>query len=220
MKRYLLLLLYTQLFFSQKTYVFDYAIEFDTKIQLQNNDSTSVVLINSSNNHFNLFLFEKNSINYGLQFTDRNGISILTTIKKERLKNDSITISNCNDLLGYSNPFKYQVKNYEFENLKDTLINDTLFYHCVLKSNRSIQYQKRKNIHSLHYIIDKETPLYLPYLHLATAYEEWKKEKNIPNGKLKMMYYVNTENEITQKFIVKKYIKVDKKLIIPKECTY
>ena len=217
MKKTLFFLFLSQIIFAQKTYNFDYVLEYKTT----KNDSIKVdlsYLINSKNNDFLLEIKSLDSTNYKINFTDRTSLFTYATLNKNAFDTAEKINVSCDVIFKFLNPFKYQTKNYDYFNLKDTLINDTLFFHCELKSNRSLKYQKRKNIHSLHLIIDKKSADFLPFLYQITSYEEWKKEKNIPNGKLQMLYYVNWENKITDKWILNKIIPIEKKLIIEKGC--
>ena len=125
--------------------------------------------------------------------------------------------NNCDNVHKYSpeNP----KKNFDFKNLKDTIINDTTYYHYELRCNKSLKYQKRRKILACNYIINKNQSLILPYLNNSTSYEKWKVSRNIPNGFPKMIYYSNLEGKVVTTYSIN-ILKIDKYFTIPKECDY
>lgn len=210
-------LTFLQISFGQKKYHFDYALEFDQKLNFDGKDSVNVFLINSKENSYRLFLMEKES-DYKFVMIDYKGNHFNGLLQNQTfIKAETINIE-CNTVGKYNNLYKDKVKNYFFENLNDTIINDVSYYHYAIKSNKSIKYQKRKKIVTYHYIIDKNSPDFLPFFYKVTPYNEWLKEKNVPNGKPFMIYYVNLEGEITFKMKLKNIVKIDKYFTIPEEC--
>jgi hypothetical protein len=142
-----------------------------------------------------------------------------TVNRKILLETKLITI-NC-IAISYNSeyPFKHKVKEYYFENLKDTIIDEVSYYHYVIKSNKPLKYQKRKNIAQSHFVVDKNSPSFLPFFKHPTIYEEWKTDmKAIPNGIIKIKYNTNWENKITDKWVLEKITPIEKELIIPEDC--
>jgi len=178
--------------------------------------------VNSNNNDFFIeFTNYKDSTHVDFRMIDRDKeISVRSKANKEFSFKSEVVNIDCNDVIKSGNPNKHKIKEYDFVNYNDTLINDTLYYHYAVKSNKSLSYIKRKKIVEYHYIVSKESPNFLPFLTDSTPYEEWKSEKNIPNGFLKMMYYFNSDKKVVFRFELKSLIKIDKKLIIPKDCNY
>lgn len=215
--------LLVQLCYSQKNYDFDYILNFDKSISIKKNkekDSAKTFLVNSSKNGYMMVLNNLDSSIYGILFIDNDGILINSTINKNSLNTAEKITTDCKNVKPFSNPFKFQVDNYEFVNLTDTIINNTSYYHYCIKSTRSLKYQKRKKIVTIHYIVDKNSPDFLPFLTLSTCYEEWKKERNIPNGSPFIIYHVNVKGAIMFKMQLKSLVKINKNLAVPEECDY
>lgn len=207
---------------AQKKYHFDTILEFEKTINSSEgkNDSTSIYFINSKNNSYVLSLIEKDSLNLSLNLKDHEGL-LVTSLVNKKLLYEAETISNtCESVLRYSNTYKYQTKNYYFENLRDTVVKDVSYKHYVIRSNRSFNIQEKKQILKYHYIVKKEDSSHLPFLIHPTPYEEWKQEKNIPNGQLYMFYCENLKGEISNKLTLKNSRKTDKYFTIPEECDY
>ncbi len=205
--------------FSQDTCFFDYALVYD--ISFSNKKFDKIYYVNSNNNNFYADLtYYKDSTNLNFNLIDRKK-EILSKSKANQelfFKAEVIKI-NCSSLLKSSNPYKYKTNEYNFVNFKDTLINDTLYYHYAIKSNKGLKYIKRKKIAEYHYIVTKDSPNFLPLLEHPTSYEEWKVERNIPNGVMKSFYMVNSKGELTYKAELKSFLNQTKKMVIPDDCT-
>lgn len=223
MKKILFFLFLSQIIFAQKTYIFDYKLEYKNKIDSTKLISNPTYFINSKANNYNILTYKKDSLNIGFHFGDMNGNKqprvISDVNEKEFIKTKSISVT-CEALLYTGEyPFKNKVKDYYFENLKDTIINDESYYHYVIKSNRPLKYQKRKNIAQTHFIVDKNSSSFLPFINHSIIYEEWKTDiKAIPNGIIKIKYNTNCENKITDKWILEKITPIEKELVIPENC--
>lgn len=79
---------------------------------------------------------------------------------------------------------------------------------------------KEKKIATIHFIITKSNPEFIPLLFHPTVYEKWKVTKGIPNGILKMIYYNDYSEKISGKMTLVAVVKMDKYLTIPEECDY
>ena len=203
--------------FSQKEYNFDYGLIYNLKSKNGKNYSETY-LVNSKKNNYYLYIHDGDSINSALHFYDYDGLVVNGNLTNSKAYNTSSYIINCNDVLPFKNPFKYQIDNYEFKNLNDTIINDTSYYHYKIISLKSIKFQKRKKIETTHYIVDKSLTNFIPFLWHSTLFEVWKHKKNIPNGYPKIIYRENFEGKITIVVTLSSLNKTDRKLIIPKEC--
>lgn len=224
MKNFLvcLFLLVIQLAYSQKKYHLDFALEFDVKINTHKSkkDSTWFYMINSKANNFILFVNEKNEKNYNLVFSDREGLFVNSLVEKDLFFKAETINNECESVRKSTNPHKFQVDNYEFINLKDTLINNVSYFHYIIKTNRGLKYQKKKKIVTIHFIVDKNSPDFSPFLLEPTCYEEWKKERNIPNGKPFIIFHENFKGKITFKMQLKNAVKIDRFFTVPDECDY
>lgn len=223
MKKILLILILSQTFYAQKTYKFDYMLEYKNEIDLTKLISNPTYFINSKVNNYHILTYKKDSLNIGFHFGDMDGKKqprVFTDVKESSFNNTKSISVSC-EAISYNGeyPFKNKVKDYYFENLKDTIIDNISYYHYAIKCNRSVKYQKKKNIHQFHYIVDKNSSSFLPFLNFPTAYEEWKTDKKIiPNGILKIKFYSNWENKITDKWVLDKITAIEKEIVIPENC--
>lgn len=211
------------LFFSklaaQKVYDFDYLLEYDKKISLfkSEKDSVNSYLINSKDNSFLLMYgFSNDSCIFHL--TDRNGFFVRGKYLKMNFENFKIKTYDCKNVSKFRNIYKDKVKEYYFENYKDTIIDGKEYYHYAIKSNKELKYQTKRKIVSYHYIVEKESPNFLPFLFHSTPYNEWNKERNIPNGIPFIIYYQDVNGKIIFQMNLVKEQKVKKLFVIPKEC--
>ena len=223
MKRFFLLLLCLvgSLGFSQKQYHFDYALIYDNPISVENETKSNLYLINSKDNSFRtLVSFEKDSINVSLRLIDYDGLFVNSNVKKEKFYEAETLSNECNSVHRFSNKYKYKIKEYNFIKHQDTTINDTVYYHYSMKCNKSLSYQKRKKIVTSHYIIDKNSEQFKPFLYHTTVYNKWVETLELPNGIIKMKYDVNVEGKIIFKQELIKVIQINKFFTIPDECDY
>lgn len=222
---------YISICFSQKQYDFDYLIEYELNLykdsikiknhpfKKSNKKIHRYYLTNSKNNDYLAIITEKDSLNYRMVFKDNNGIySDVIFLKSDFNKAEFINIK-CESINRYNNLYKYQTKNYDFFILKDTIINNKTYATYKLSSIKPKRL-KRKKLATEYYIIDKSTDFHLPILNFSTAYEEWKLNKNLPNGILIKRYLINYFGKLDSDENLVNYSKIDKKIIIQNECDY
>jgi len=216
-------------FYAQKTYEFDYLIEYEFNIfkdsikiknqhfYEQDKQIHRYYLTNSKNNDYYAVITEKDSLYYKLVFIDHNGIySNVEFLKSDLNKAEFINI-DCKNVTKTTNPYKYKTKYYDLVSLKDTIINNESFWHYKMTSNKPKKKRKEK-IGTTFYIIDKSSNFHLPLLTFSTLYEKWKLNKELPNGLIKEKYYENYYGRLSSNEKLIEYKKIDKKIIIPKKC--
>lgn len=206
--------------FGQKKYSFDYAIQYT----YQKNDTAKVekeiFLTNSKDNSYVLYVREKDSLNFKLLFIDQNGLLSTTYLSKKDFFRAETFDLKCEFASRYRNPYKYQTDNYDFIVQKDTLIDNSKYQTFIIKSNKPKR-EKRKKLGTSHFIIENNTDFHLPIFEDPTSYEEWKEEKNIPNGIPKQFYltnYLNNNRSCIHNLV--DYIKINKFFVVPKECDF
>lgn len=206
---------------AQNTYSFDYAIEYKQEHNVSKlNKSNIIFLVNTCDNSYYARVAEKDSLNYSFYFKDFNGNFGKIFLEKESFFKAENIVFKCDFVSKRSGYYDYKSEEYDFSLLNDTIIDDKQFYHYKISSNRSLKYQKRKNIGEYHYIVFKDSPDFLPLLDFETTYLNWKKNKNIPNGMLYILYHKKLDGEIVYKMILNNKGKINKKVIIPEECNY
>ena len=207
--------------FSQKQYHFDYALIYDNGITFNRGLISNLFLINSNDNSHHTFVsFDKDSIVASLQLVDFNGLVVNSNMRKEMFYKGQTFTNSCNSVIRFSNRFKDKANDYDFVKHQDTIINDTVYFHYSIKSNKSLAYQKRKEIVTSHYIIDKNSEQFEPFLFRTTEYNKWIKVFKLPKGLIKIKYDVNVEGEIIFKQELIKVIQINKFFTIPDECDY
>lgn len=128
-----------------------------------------------------------------IKFIDQNGVYWKGQLKKADLDKSSTTLRK-EQLASYGNPYKYQVDNYDFIALKDTVLNDKVCKQFMFKCTNK-ERERKKKIGKEIYIIDTSVDM-KPLLSFSTAYEVWKLRKNIPNGLIVEKYFINYKNEM------------------------
>lgn len=226
------LLLFSTVCFSQKQYEFDYLIEYELALYkedsikkkhhpIREKDETikRYYLTNSKKNNYLAIVTELDSLNYNIIFKDEDGIYSNAHFLKSDLDIAEYINIECQYVRRYRNPYKYQINNYAFNILNDTLINGktySMYKLGLIKPKKA----KRKKIGTNYYIIDKKTNFHLPIFNFSTAYEEWKDNKNLPSGIYFEKYYIDYLGNITSREKLVNFWKIDKKIIIEEECDY
>ena len=224
-------LLFSSYCYSQKQYEFDYLIEYEVtyykdSVKTKNRPFTEkdktikkYYLTNAKKNNYVAVITELDSLKYVMIFIDQNGIfSNVNFLKAELNKAEFINIG-CESLKRYQNNFKYQINNYDFLKLNDTVINNKAYSMFKLTSIKPKR-KKRKKIGTEYYIIDKETSFHLPILDFSTAYEEWKSKKVLPNGIFFEKYFLDYYGKLVSKERLIKVWKINKKIVIDNDCDY
>lgn len=216
MKKFYIILLLSNFAFCQTNFQFDYMLEYEF---IHHQDSTKshkkFYLTNSKDNSYNLEVTNKDSLTYKLFFLKQNYIIAHVNILKKTFQSNINININCRDFSRLSNPYKYQVGNYDYIKTNDSLNIEEYKTVCL----RSKKYIKKKKIgfHILKF--DKNSPIHLPNFQIETLYEEWKKERDLPNNFILEDSFYNDEGKLiwTEKLI--NYSKIDKKInIITTEC--
>jgi hypothetical protein len=203
--------------FGQKKYSFDYGLNYERKDE-NGKKSSEVYLVNSKQNNFFLYVKDNDSIYSEIHFFDFEKLIIHGKMKNSIVYKTSDYIANCDDIFQFKNPFKNEAKNYKFINLNDTIINDTSYFHYKTVSLKSLRFQKRKDIQTIHYIINKDSNFFTPFFLHATLYEMFKYKNVLPNGYPKMIFMKNLDNKLTLSLNLLQITKIKRTLTIPEEC--
>lgn len=160
--------------FAQKSFHFDTLLEYECKFTTSESDviTTQHVFTNSKNNSYYILVKDLDSLHYSLEFLAYDKYYSKVKVKKNKLFTSSkIDILNCETINKMSNNFKYRVRQYDFINLKDTIINNRLSKNYKLQYLKSKRKKEKKKIGTAHYIIKDSTDFHLPILfNHATAY--------------------------------------------------
>lgn len=216
---------------SQKQYQFDYLIEYDyilykdsVKTKNQNYRAEDEItkkyyLTNSKNNDFYAIVTEYDSLNYKMHFRDYKGNHSKALFPKAIFDIAEFINIDCHHVNRFHNPYKYQIKNYDFHVLNDTIIEEKA-YSMYKLSHVNPKKSRRRKLGSNIHIVDKETQFHLPILSFATAYEEWKTNKNLPNGIFYEKHLIDFNGNLDSTERLLNITKINKKIIIPDACNY
>lgn len=203
--------------YSQKNYSFDCMLVYSFKFNDASKVEEVVFYTNSKDNGYFLRAFRKDSLQYSVRFVVHDKISSKVVFSKNELNSAKI-ILDCKFITRQSYAFKYQTDNYEFINKKYALMEGEYHPFYILKSNNPKR-EKKKKLATFYYYLENNTEFHLPLLEHETAYEEWKLERNIPNGIPKEMYYLDFgKEEIFMLYKLKHIIKIEKMLTITENC--
>lgn len=229
---FLIFLLTTSTVFSQKVYHFDHMLEtsytlYKDSVKIKNRpfrtETTSFkrfILTNANTNSYFAILTEKDSLHYTLQFREQDKIKADVVLLKAEFNAANRITTPCKYVLNNKNHFRYQVKNYEFVKLKDTLIDAVHLKQVTLKGLKPQKIEKKKLGQQFYLIDTTQLRNHAPILTNATAYEEWKSApKALPNGLLKETYFKDFYGTLDSKETVLKYQKIEKSILISKNCT-
>lgn len=189
--------------FGQKAYKFDTLLEYESyfyDVELKKDTITKQFLLtNSKDNNYYILVKEDNNLNYYLKFIhyDKYASKVYVS-KNDFFKASEINIDDCNTVFKYENKFKFKVKNYAFVNKSDTIINNKALKTYTLNYLLSRKKKVKKNIGTATYIIKNNTEYHLPILKPAIAFNEWNKERNIPNGIYQEYILRNYDDIITK----------------------
>jgi len=207
----------------QKMYRFDYLASYDYNISEVDSVTERRLVLSSSNNpNYYIEVSEKDSLTYTADFFDQDKIYSTFSLPKEYFVRAKSIKLECKSVLVNRNYHKFQTENYAFSRMGDTLLAGDSFARYKF-SNVALPEKvlKRKKIGTNYYIVENDTEFHLPLFKHPTAYEEYKKEGNVPNGILKSLYFVRygtTDKQFV--YILRAYKKINLVLQIEDGCDF
>lgn len=184
-------------FISQPSeYKFDRKLTYEVTSFKKNKTRLITYFINDQDNSYNAFRYNALRTKSEITFVDQGGVYWKGKINNIDLNKSKVTLRKENKSQ-YNNPFKYQVDNYAFIELTDTILDQKVYKRFMLKSTKP-DIEKRKLLGTEIYVIDTSSNV-KPLLTFVTAYEIWKKRKSIPNGIIVEKYFFNSNNEMITK---------------------
>jgi len=177
------------------------------------------LLVNSKDNSYYATLTHLDSLQSQLKFFLFESVATkVNVVGAYFLKAEFINI-NCEGIYSYKYFYRNgsKLKYYDSKILNDTIINNKIYGKYVIKNMKTKRGRKEKSW-SYYYIIDKSKPA-LPFLNNNITYSVYKKNPQIPKGKLVQEVYV-TQGLVVKKETFSEPIIIDKKLLIDKSCDY
>lgn len=216
----LLLLLCFYNSYAQKTYSFDYIIEYN----FQKNETSKIeklyLLTNSQDESYSVYVNEEDNLNFRMDFEDEKGIRSISRIgKSDFFKAETISLT-CESVSYQKEKNKYDSTRFDFVNEKDTLIDGVSYKNYSMKYNK-IKEARKYNRGTSHYIVENNTEFHPPLMMFSSIFDFTVTSKNRPNGIAKEIFSL-TYDEKQYEFIYKllQFVKIKKFLQIPVECDY
>ncbi|SEM18415.1 hypothetical protein SAMN04487910_4356 [Aquimarina amphilecti] len=211
---------------AQRTYMFDRLFEFSYQESLNLPKVKELVLTNSKNNDYYLLVQDDGKTDLKLYFHKRNNLQSTFYLDKKAFSEANRINLDC-DLVERvrikKRDLKYS-KKFIFENLKDTIINDTVFNHILfkIKSKKHIPPKQRK-VYDVHFITYKYKRQEYPFLGTNYVYLSWKQMINRDDfdlGIIKEQYAIN-RNGKQYIYRLVKFSNIENKYIsVPEACDY
>lgn len=203
---------------AQTEYHFDHFLEYRYK-NFTDSDSNKKVyyFTNSKNNSYYAQFEEMDSLHFKVVLVEQDRLRMEVTLKKSDVYEAANLSISCLSTWDMRNPFKFRTREYAFSKITDTLYDGVFLrqYRLIRTAPRT---RKTKHVGSNQYIIKDSTDFHLPLLIHPTAFEEWKEEKNIPNGIFQEKIFYNHDNEIQYKYILQAYHPINKSVIVNENC--
>lgn len=219
----LLVAFISQSIISQRAYNFDHMMAYTYQRSLKDPVRIEAVFINSKDNEYHLLLVNDGNPDFTFYFVDhKRGFQTRFYLEKSSfLKANKINL-DC-DLIKRIKTPSYNTKlakKHFFKSLKDTIINDTVYNHIILKTKKVKRKKKRLETH---YITYKDKKFEKPFIGNHLTYLVWKEIANKENFNfdiIKEQYSIKKgQKEWMYKFIELKKIN-NKYISIPEACDY
>ena len=217
MKKLLLcLLVISNSSFSQTEYSFDYLLHYNYTNHIDSTKSEAIYyLTNSKDNSYLARITKMDSLNLNIKFLKHDRIFSDLVVSDKNFQMAEFIGVECKNVKPSTNPYKYKIKYYDYIKLETS---DTLEKYEII-CTRSEKFRKKIKIGKYVLKFNTTMPYHLPNLFFSTLYEEWNKERDLPNYFLSEISFINFENKLitSEKFI--EFTKIDKKIkIITDEC--
>ena len=204
-------LFFTVFFYGQKTYFFDYLIEYESKRSESEKAKTVYLLTNSKDNSYHVIAHEYNDAVINLYFRDVKGLYSSSAVHKNGFFMAENIDVPCESVR--SRKVKSYVKMFDFMVNADTLIQNQKY------RNYSMQYRKERDSKKYkqgksYYIIEQNTEFHKPLLLFSTVFDVLVTSEIFPNGIAKEMYN-SSKFGIKSYYKLLKYTKVNKTITIP-----
>ena len=204
--------------FAQNRFHFDHVLEYDYQETIDSPIEKYYILSNAADNSYVLNVKSEDEKMLALDFIQQDKLVAKIKVKEVDFLRAETLLVDCEDVWPLTNKYKLRTEEYEYVQNPDTVLYNQKYPYYILK-HVDPEYEEEDNrIVRGHYIIQPGTSYHLPVLRHCTAYEEWKKEKSIPNGIFAYKYFISREADTTGIYKLRKIHKVDKYLKYPADC--
>lgn len=191
---WILVILISTICYSQNKYFFDSKIEYEfTNHSNPSKNGIKTYYTNSKDNSYSITRTVLDSTTSEIEFIDSNGVQLRKKVRNEIFNNENIYVTR-NEIRNYSYPFTYQLDNYHFSEVNDTIISNKAFKQISFLSN-DLKRAKKKKLGTLQYIFDTDFD-HQPLLTFSTAFEVWKVTRKMPNGLIVQSHLRDIQNKL------------------------
>lgn len=208
--------------YSQKTYEFDYILEYEYNNDILTKPHNYFKFTNSKDNSYVLTVTEKDEDNFYLWLVDAKGLESASIILKSDFFEVETIGVKCQQVREFIDTNKKKHLNeYSFVNLNDTVINTVSHKHYMIKYNDQKK-AERKNIPDIHYIVQNKTEFHVPnFFPESPAFINWHNNKKaVPDGIYLKAFNKLPDGTIEKENTLLQYAKIKKIIIIDGECDY
>lgn len=209
----ILILLISTICYSQKTYFFDSKINYEfTNHSDATKNCIKTYYTNSKDNSYSICRIALDSTTSKIEFIDSNGAYLQKKVNNKIFNNKNVYVAR-NEVRNYSYPFLYQLDNYHFSGVNDTIINNKAYKQISFLSN-DLKRAKKKKLGTLQYIFDTDFD-HQPLLTFSTAFEVWRVTRKMPNGLIIHSHLRDSQNKLVFSEKLRQISSIAMYLIIP-----
>lgn len=213
MKRFFLLslLFLATSFYGQKTYIFDYLIEYKYTGSEGDKEKTVYLLTNSNDNSYRFVTHDYNETTFEVYLRDQKQLYSSAVINKSGFFKAEKIEMPCESVRLYKD--KIDLKRYIFMNNSDTLIENQKYKKYSMQYRKTKESKKYKTGKSF-YIVENGTEFHKPLLIFSTQFDVSVTSEIFPNGIAKEIYNCS-EFGVKSHYKLVNYTKVNKTIVFP-----
>lgn len=196
--------------FGQKTFTFDYLIEYETLSSDGASAKTLYLLTNSKDNSYHVRLTSEDKETFDFYFHHDYFRSVSSVDMKSFFNAKTVKIP-CETV--HLQKDKINLKRYDFKIYSDTLVDGTYYKHYSMQFLKSSD-ERRYNCGKSHYIVQNGTEFHAPLKIFSSAFDLSLTSDTLPDGIAKVLYNTG-KNGARFYFKLVSYKKVDKTIEIP-----
>nr|WP_314840206.1 hypothetical protein [uncultured Flavobacterium sp.] len=191
---WILIILISTICYSQNKYFFDSKIEYEfTNHSDPSKNCIKTYYTNSKDNSYSITRIVLDSTTSIIEFIDSNEATLRKKVSNKIFNNENVYVAR-NEIQNYSYPFLYQLDNYHFSAVNDTILNNKAFKQISFLSN-DLKRAKKKKLGTLQYIFDTDFD-HQPLLTFSTAFEVWRVTRKMPNGLVVQSHLRDSQNKL------------------------
>jgi hypothetical protein len=212
-KLWVLTVLISTICYSQNIYYFDSKTDYEFTNHLDTTKNCiKTYYTNSKDNSYSIYRIMLDSTTSNIEFIDSNGVYVKKKVSNSIFNNKNIYIAR-NEIRNYTYLFLYQLNNYHFSEVNDTIISNKAYKHITFLSN-DLKRAKRKKLGTLQYIFDTDLD-HQPLLTFSTAFEVWRVTRKMPNGLVVQSHLRDIQNKLVFSEKLRQINSITLYLIIP-----